>query len=305
VRRIGVLESRAPSGEAAWHEEFRKFVAELGALGWVEGRNLVIEHRSSEGEAARLRQAARDLVGLNVELIVAIGIGPVLAAKEASSQIPIVFLGGDPVNLQLVKRLDDPTRNITGFYLNFKAFDEKKLQFTRELLPGINRIALIYDGADLPRKQALTAQARIYESVGMQLLVIEIRSPSDIASAVETAVDRGAQAVTVLAQGFWQQDEREDVLTREANRRRLPLIVPSGEWSERGALMGLEGDPEHDEFFRAAAYFVDKILRGARPADLPFQQVMRIGLSINAKTAKEIGVTIPSALLARADRVYR
>ena len=304
VHRIGTLHSHVPSEEAIWRATFAPFIAQLRTLGWVEGRNLIIEHRSGDGDSARMRQGARDLVRLSVELIVTTGTGPTIAAKEATSSIAIVSTGSDPVAMGVVKSLNDPGRNVTGFYTNSLELVRKRLELTRELLPNLDRIALIHEEAYVPRKETFMEYERLCESFGVQLVLTGVTTTTEIEPAVAKAVEHRVQAIMAQSEGFWT-DERVDTLVGAAKRRRLPVIVASKYWTQRGALLGLEGDPDGEESTRATAYFVDKILRGARPADLPIQQATRFALSINAKTAKEIGLTIPPSLVARADHVYR
>jgi putative tryptophan/tyrosine transport system substrate-binding protein len=272
----------------------------LRELGWIEGQNIAIEWRYAENRLERLPELAAELVRLNVEVIVAVGtLGP-LAAKRASPTIPIVMTAaGDPLGSGLIASLAHPGGNVTGLSLMVPDIAGKRLELLKEILPRLVRVAVLWNAANpyptIVFKETQVAGRRL----GIEVQSLEVRSPDDFDGAFEGARRQQPDAMI----------EVEDPLTNSLHRRiiefaeaeRLPSLHGVGEEVEAGGLISY-GTSLPDLFWRAAGY-VDKILKGARPADLPVQQPTKFELVINLKTAKALGLQVPDKLLAIADKV--
>jgi putative ABC transport system substrate-binding protein len=269
-------------------------------LGWIEGQNLIVDRRYAGGNAELLRPIAEELVRLNVELIVTNGTDAALAAKSATTRIPIVmFSVGDPVRSGLVASLGRPGGNITGYSIVAPELDAKRLSLLRELLPTTQRVAVLVNPANSYSKITREELERVCRSFRMQPIFVGAAETNELANAVAEASRRRAEALIVTAENvFWSN---RVLLMRTALEHRLPTIVGDREILEAGGLLSLAHDAA--EQYRALAYFLDRILRGAKPADLPVQQPSRLLLSLNLKTAKALGITIPQSLRARADEV--
>ena len=304
VRRIGVLHSDTRVDDASWLNTFAPLLAQLRERGWVYGRNLLIERRSGGGNVDLLRQSAEELVRLNVELIVTTGTPPTVAAKNATTRIPILMIGRDPVSTGLVTSLGKPGGNITGFSNYLPELEGKLLALLRELVPGMQRVGVPFNPANVYWEMTRSERLRTYQSLGIQPIFVEVAAASQIESAVGEARRRRAQALAPDIEGIWQEGNYE-ALIRAAQRHSLPVAAQDIQWVEAGALLSLDADPDGTEGYRAIAYMVDKILRGAKPADLPIQQPTKFALYLNIKTAKTHGLTIPQSLLLRADRVFQ
>jgi len=298
VRRIGMLlpGTLTPA-------EIQQTLAPLRALGWIEGQNLVVEVRMAGGNSKLLRQYAEDLVRLNVELIGTLGPDATIAAKNATTVIPIVLIGaGDPVRAGFVASLAKPGGNITGFSTIGPELIAKSLGLLRELLPSAQRIVVLVDSSSKPYDETFREEReRLYRSFGMQRIVIAVAAASELESAVAEAVQQRAQVLTFGNDAlFWMN---RILPMRAALQHKLPTLVPARAFVEAGGLLSLRyDDVEQDRVF---AYFTDRILRGAKPADLPVQQPTKFELVINLKTAKTLGLTIPQSLLLRADEVIQ
>ena len=269
-------------------------------LGWIEGQNLIVDRRYAAGNAELLRPIAEELVRLNVELIVTNGTDAALAAKSATTRIPIVmFSVGDPVRSGLVASLGRPGGNITGYSIIAPELDAKRLTLLRELLPTTQRVAVLVNPANSYSKITREELERVCRSFRMQPIFVLAAETSELENAVAEASRRRAEALIVTAENvFWSN---RVLLMRTALEHRLPTIVGNRDILEAGGLLSLAIDEAEQN--RALAYFVDKILRGAKPADLPVQQPSKLLLSLNLKTAKVLGITIPQSLRARADEV--
>ena len=269
-------------------------------LGWIEGQNLIVDRRYAGGNAELLRPIAEELVRLNVELIVTNGTDAALAAKSATTRIPIVmFSVGDPVRSGLVASLGRPGGNITGYSIVAPELDAKRLTLLRELLPMTQRVAVLVNPANSYSKITREELERVCRSFRMQPIFVGAAETNELANAVAEASRRRAEALIVTAENvFWSN---RVLLMRTALEHRLPTIVGDREILEAGGLLSLAHDAA--EQYRALAYFLDRILRGAKPADLPVQQPSKLLLSLNLKTAKALGITIPQSLRARADEV--
>jgi ABC-type uncharacterized transport system substrate-binding protein len=297
VPRIGYLLSDSEYG-AARTEAFRQALRELG---YIEGHNIFIEYRSAEGKLDRLSGLAAELVHLNVELIVTGGGPPTKAAKNATNLIPIIMINvSDPVALGFVASLANPMGNITGFSGIQTELGGKRLELLKEVTPKASRVAILVNrevpGYGVQMKEVEVAA----KALDVQLQSVEIRGPSDLESAF-TAVTRGrAGALMGLPNPtFSSLVER---IADLAVKNRLPS-VSSGRFAEAGGLMSYGASSTEQS--RGAALYVDKILKGARPAELPVQRATKFELIINLKTAKQIGLTIPPNVLVRADKVIK
>ncbi len=272
----------------------------LRELGYTEGENVVVEVRHANGRFERLPAIATELVRLKVDVIVATGSEGVQAAKNVTQTIPIVMTYvGDPVSRGFVASLAHPGGNITGVANAAGELDAKRLELLKEAVPRLARVAVLWN----PGQPAHSAQLKALEagarSLGVDLLPVEIRVPEDLANAFARILRDRASAVTMLGSLLHSQNlMRIAELTRRAN---LPAISYNLRFPEVGGLMAYAGK-EEDVFRRAAAY-VDRILKGARPANLPVEQATRFELIINLKTAKALGLTIPPSVLQRADQV--
>jgi putative tryptophan/tyrosine transport system substrate-binding protein len=297
VRRIGFLEP----GVGAPPAELQQLCATVRALGWIEGQNLVVEYRRAGDRPELLRLYAEELVRLNVELIATTGTAAAIVAKNATTRIPIVMItAGDPVRAGLVASLARPGGNITGFSVVSPELDAKRLGLLREVSPAAQRIGAIVNPTNPYTEIARDGSERLFRSVGIEPIIVEVAAASELENAVAEVARRGAQALIVVDDPIFYSNRV--VLMRAALRHALPTIVPRG-YLEDGGLLSLSFDSAEND--RVFAYFVDKILRGAKPADLPVQQPSRFWLSINLKTAKALGLTIPQSLLLRADEVIQ
>ena len=298
IRRIGILMPH----EGLTPAEIQQFWASVRALGWIEGHNLVVEYRNAGGKPELLRTYAEELVRLNVEIIGTGGTAATIAAKNATTRIPIVMLfAGDPVQTGLVASLARPGGNVTGFSVISPEIATKSLGFLRELLPTAQRIGVLVDSTNPYFEIIREERERLYRSLGMQRIAVAVATASELESAVAEAARQRAQVLSVPDDALFSSNRV--LLMRAALRHALPTIVSGRAYVEAGGLLSIASDEA--ESYRAFAYFVDKILRGAKPADLPVQQPTRFMVSINLKTAKALGLTIPQSLLQRADEVIR
>ena len=296
VRHIGWL----GPGSASDPVYFQRVWAPARELGWIEGQNVIVERRYAEGKAELLKPNAEELVRLNVELIVTNGTAATMAAKNATTRIPIVmYSAGDPVRSGLVASLARPGGNVTGYSIVAPELDAKRLAILRELSPTAQRVAVLIDPTNPYNEIAREERERVYRSLGMQAIIVGAATASELENAVSEAARRRAQALIVPVENlFWAQ---RVLLMRIALEHRLPTIVGNRDILEAGALVSLAND--ESEQFRVMASFVDRILRGAKPADLPVQQPSKLLLSFNLKTAKALSITVPRSLLLRADEV--
>jgi putative ABC transport system substrate-binding protein len=296
--RIGILSYLPPTNPLG--SRFRDVLLEgLRDLGYVEGQNIVIEWRSWEGSQERLRALADELARLKVDVII---VGPTPAAEEmkrASSTIPIVAVHGDPVGSGLVASLARPGGNVTGLSLLNPDLIGKQLQMLTEALPRLSRVAVLSNPTTSTHRIYLRHAEAAARSLKVRLLVLEARAPGEFAGAFSAATKERADAVIVLGDSTFSTERTR--LAELAAMNRLPSIAPQRELAEAGYLMAY-GVNTFDVYRRTAAY-VDKILRGAKPGDLPIEQATKFELVINLKTAKALGLTIPPALLQRADQV--
>ena len=299
IPRIGFLVAVSPSVFPARVEAFRQ---RLRQLGYVEGKNILIEYRYAEGKRERLPDLAAELVRLKVDIIVTIGPGPTLAAKKASGTIPIVFASAnDPVGTGLVSSLAQPGGNITGLSLMAPDLDGKRLELLKEAFPKVARVAFLWNPSGARGNLPLTDMEAAAKALGLKLLSLEVRSLDDFEGAFARAKKERAQALITTTGGIINTQQRQ--VLDFAAKNRLPAIYHYSEFVEAGGLMSYA--PDNTDLWRRAADFVDKILKGAKPADLPVQQATKFEFLVNLKAAKQIGLTIPQKVLARADKVIK
>jgi putative tryptophan/tyrosine transport system substrate-binding protein len=303
LRRIGMLSSGVVSPERTRYVE--AFLHSLRDLGWVEGQNLAFEYRSAEGQAERLPDLAAELVRLQVEVIVTVGGDRVTrAAKEATSTIPIVMGGvADPVQEGFIASLARPGGNITGLAVLDPELSGKRLELLKEAVPQAARIAVLMRSPVYGPRITLRETQAAAHALGVELHIVEVHRPAEIEGAFAAMQQAGVGALLVLADSLVLEPHRHNI-TALALQRRLPTMYP---WRmyvvDAGGLMSYGVDLA--DVYRRAAYYTDRILKGAKPADLPVEQPIKFELVINLKTAKALGVTIPPALLLQADEVIK
>ena len=299
VPRIGFLAAVSPSAISDRIEAFRRGLRELG---YVEGKNIVIEWRYAEGKPDRLPVLAAELVRLKVEVIVTAGATSTRPAKEATSMIPIVMAQDpDPVANGFVASLARPGGNITGLSILAPEISGKQLELLKEIVPRFSRVAVLGTSTRPDTAQALREVELAAEAFRVKQQCLDILGPKDIETAFRAASKGRADAVLLLASPVLLSQRKQ--IVDLAVKSRLPAIHYEPEWVGDGGLM-IYGASITDMYGRAAAY-VDKILKGAKPADLPVEQPTKFELVINLKAAKQIGLTIPPNVLARADRVIK
>jgi putative ABC transport system substrate-binding protein len=302
VYRIGVIAIEPPPSSPGSQRSWDAFLQGLRERGWVEGQNIVFERRYSEGKAERYPDLAAELVRLKVDVIVAAAAGAALAAKNATTSIPVVAVAiTDPVGSGLVASLARPGGNITGLSLMAQDLVGKQLELIKEAVPKVSRVAVLWNPSHPIHRQLLSDGEVAARSLGVRLQLQEARGPGDFDAAFAAIAREGAGALLVLVDPMLFRHRA--LLLDLAARKRLPTMWGIGELAEAGALMSY--GVNRADHMRGAATYVDKILRGARPADLPVEQPTKFELVINLKTAKALGLTLPQSLLLRADRVIQ
>jgi putative ABC transport system substrate-binding protein len=272
-------------------------------LGYVEAKNIIIEYRFAEGKFDRLPDLAAELVRLNVEVIVAAGVPPTRAAKQITTTIPIVMAGGgDPVSTGLVASFARPGGNITGSSDLTVDSITKRLELLKEVVPKASRVAVLFNLANPTNPLQLKETQAAAPTLGVTIVPVEIKGAEDFDQAFATMKKKRADALVVFSDpmfGFYQKQ-----IADLAVKSRLPAIYGSRYYVEAGGLMSY-GTTNPDDHFRRAAIYVDKIFKGATPAELPIERPMKLDLVINLKAAKQIGLTIPQSVLYRADKVIK
>jgi ABC-type uncharacterized transport system substrate-binding protein len=298
IFRIGILIPASASSYSAWVEAFRQRLRERG---YVEGKNILIEYRYTEGKYERLPDLAAELVRVKVDVIVTTG-AVVLTAKEVSGTIPIVFAAAvDPVGGGLVSSLARPGGNITGLSLMAPDLDGKRLELLKEAFPKVARVAFLWEPFRLRGNPALTEMEAAAKALGLKLQSLPVRSLDDFDGAFARAKREGAQALITNPRPLINNQQRQ--VLDFAAKNRLPAIYHTSEFVEAGGLMSY--GPNYADLWRRAADFVDKILKGTKPADIPVEQPMKFEFVISLIAAKQIGVTIPPNVLVRADKVIQ
>jgi len=298
IFHIGFLDNSTASGNAVALDAFRQ---ELNKLGWIEGKNITIEYRFAEQKQERLLELAVDLVRLKVDLIVVTSAGPALAAKKATTTIPIVMTSStNPIGTGLVASLARPEGNVTGLSGLANELNSKRLEVLKDAIPQLSRVGLLRTagGSDRQLKDLRPA------TLALKLKLEEIETEPDaksLESAFQTAKQKQVGAImTTVSRPFLAERKR---IVELAVKHRLPAIYPEKGFVDEGGLMSYGAD--YDDLYRRAAVYVDKILKGAKPADLPVQQATKFEFIINLKAAKQIGLTIPNRVLERANQVIR
>jgi putative ABC transport system substrate-binding protein len=301
VFRIGYLDPSTASGSAVLLDAFRQ---ELSKLGWIEGKTITIEYRFAEQKNERLPELAADLVRLKVDLIVVTGRAPGLAAKKATTTIPIVMTSfPDPVVDGLVASLARPGGNVTGLSSLTSELNGKRLEILKDVVPKLARVAVLRQAGTPIRGDLRLSDLRAAAAV-LKLKLVEIETREDakgLESAFKTAKQKQVNAI-IIGGGRLFFAERKQIVDL-AVKHRMPVIYPQEEYVDEGGLMAYGTDAT--DFYRRAAIYVDKILKGAKPADLPVQQATKFEFVINLKAAKQIGLTIPVRVLERANKVIQ
>ena len=298
---IGILHPGVSAVSAPQLDGFRQGLRELG---YAEGKNIAIEYRFAEGKLDRLPDLAAELVRLKINVIVAAGGTPaILAAKNATGAIPIVFPAvSDPVALGIVASLARPGGNITGLTIRVPEFSGKRLELLKEVVPRARRVAVLGQEANAANAADFKELQPAASAMRLELHHINVRSPNDLEGAFSKMTGTVRATALLLQSATLFFDNRKRIADL-ATRSRLPAIYDARGLAEAGILMSYGSD--RFDMYRRAATYVDKILKGTKPADLPVEQPMKFEFVINLKTAKQIGLTIPPNVLARADRVIK
>jgi len=292
--RLGVLLYSNPKADS----QVESLRAGLAAVGYAEGRNLVIDYRSAEGKPERLAELAADLVESKPNVLVLLGGDVAIAAVNATRSIPIVFTSSaDPVQLRFVASLARPGANVTGVSFLLDELAVKRMELFKQAAPAISRLAVIYnpDHVDNELRKAEEATRRL----GIELHPFEVRGNADFDRAFAGAATAGVDSLFVISSRLIVRNI--DLIVRYADANRLPLAGGWGAWAQQGALLSY--GPNVDEMVRRAAGYIDRIVKGAKPQDLPVQQPTTFELVLNRRTATRLGLTLPPSLLSRADVV--
>jgi putative ABC transport system substrate-binding protein len=297
VYRVGLLEVVPAASNATNLAAFRQGLKELG---YAEGQDLVIEYRSADGRPERFPALAEELVRLKVDLIVTRGTPAALAAKQATATIPIVMASsGDPLTTGLVASVAHPGANVTGLSAFATEIQGKQLDLVRDVVPGITRIGFLFNMSN-PVRQAEWKEAEpLARATGIQAQLIDVRSPRNLEAALDNAMKLRIGALIVGVDAVTQANR--SLIAQASIKRNLPSMSREREFADAGGLMSY--GVHYPDLYRRAAVYVGKILRGARPADLPVEQPSKFELVINLKTAKALRLPIPPSLLQRADHV--
>ena len=301
VARIGCLLPNVSSDPTAQSrvEGFRKG---LRNLGYVEGKNIVIEYRFADGKLDRLPHLAAELVRLKVDVIVTGGNEAIRASKSATSTIPIVMaFSGDPVGTGFVASLARPGGNITGLTSVSQELVGKQLEILKEVAPHVSHLGMLWNPENPLPGSRLKEMEDATKMLGVTFQILEVRDPNDIESAFSTVRKDRSSALVILPGGFMTTHRKR--IVELAAKRRIPAVYGNSRFVEAGGLMSYGAVRTED--FPRAAYYVDKILKGAKPAELPVEQPTKFEFIINLKAAKQIGLTIPQSVLYRADRVIK
>jgi putative ABC transport system substrate-binding protein len=299
VPRIGWLELSSPNPEVS--RLIGIFRQGLRDFGWVENQNIAVEYRYADGKPERLLELATELVRLKVDVIVTNGGNPITAAQKSTKTIPIVMaVVGDPVANGFVASLARPGGNITGLSILSPELSGKRLELLKEVVPGLSRVSVLKEPKS--HDQAWKVVWNAAPPLQLKLQPLDWQGPEDLPRLFEAAKKNRAQALLTLPHPLFNRDYRT-LIVELAAKNRLPAMYGGTEFLEVGGLMGY--GPDISDNFRRAATYVDKILKGAKPADLPVEQPTKFEFVINLKMAKQIGLTIPPNVLARADRVIK
>jgi putative ABC transport system substrate-binding protein len=297
VYRIGILTGGSVSTAK---RNIDPFLEGLRELGYVEGKNIVIEYRQAERKRDRLPGLAAELVRIKVDVILVVGTRPIAVAKQATSTIPIVAGGaGDLVRAGLVASLAQPGGNITGSTRMATELGGKRIELLQEAVSKVSRVGVIWSTRQ--DREELRETETAARQLGVKILPVKVRDPNEIQSAYAAIARERADAIIILHSGFAYTHRRQ--LLELAEKNQLPSMCEESRWTKAGCLMSY--GPDVPYLYRRAAVYVDKILKGAKPADLPVEQPTRFELIINLKTAKKLGLTIPPQFLALANKVIK
>jgi putative ABC transport system substrate-binding protein len=298
VSWIGILTAQSSSGASSRVEAFRKGLIELG---YTEGKNISIEYRYADGRLKRLPDLAAEVIRLNVDVILAFGTPAALAAKQATTTIPIVMTGGDPVRAGIVVGLARPGGNVTGLLDATVDVSTKRLELLKEVVPKLSRVAILWNPLNPTNPLQLKDTQAAAPALGMTVYAVEVKGVDDFDRAFAAIKKDGAGGLLVPGDPMFGTEGKR--ISDFAVKNRLPVMHAGLGSVERGGLMAYSTSLA--DLARRAATYVDKILKGAKPADLPVEAAMKFELVINLKAAKQIGLTIPPNVLARADRVIK
>jgi putative tryptophan/tyrosine transport system substrate-binding protein len=299
VAKLGLLNFRSASDSSPGSE---LLVRALLALGYVEGKNIVFEYRYAEGKDERFPTLADELVKLKVDVLLTPGTPATLAAKTATRTIPIVFTAvADPVPTGLVDSLARPGGNITGFTEISEVLAGKRLELLKETIPKLSRVAVLWNPKNPGNAQQWKESQLAGKKLGLQLHSLEISSADKYEGAFKEAIKARSAALAVAQDSLAQFNLK--LIAALATKNRLPAIYSRGEFVDSGGLMSY--GPDSAETYKRAASMIDKILKGTKPADIPVEQPTKFEFVINLKTAKQLGVTVPPEVLARANRIIR
>ena len=298
VRRIGILSAQSSSVASSRVEAFRKGLIELG---YTEGKNITIEHRYADGRLERLPDLAAEIIRLKVDVILALGTPAALAAKQATTTIPIVMTGGDPVRAGIVVSLARPGGNVTGLSDATVDVSTKRLELLKEVVPKLSRVAILWNPLNPTNPLQLKDTQAAAPALGLTVYTVEVKGVDEFDRAFAAIKKDGAGGLLVPGDSmFGTEGER---IVDFAVKNRLPVMHAGLGIVERGGLIAYS--TSLPDLAHRAAIYVDKILKGAKPADLPVEAAMKFEFIINLKAAKQIGLTIPPNVLARADKVIR
>ena len=292
---VGFLRAEAPD------ELLEPFRRGLRDLGYVEGRNLVIEQRWAHGNYDDLPRLAKELVALKVDVIFATCTPCALAARGATQTIPIVTVSGDPVAMGLAASLARPGGNVTGFTLFLDELSVKRLEIIKEVVPGISRVAVLWSAKNPFWDRVISRMIEVAPDLGIRIQTVKVFRPEEIEHALDMLVKQQAYALFVFEDPMLRGKTRQIVMF--AAKHRIPAIYGGANFVRSGGLISY--GPSFEDLYSRAAVYVDKILKGAKPGDLPIEQPTKFELVVNLKTAKALGITIPQSILVRADEVIR
>jgi len=295
--RVGLL----GLGSAESSPLFEALRQGLRERGWIEGQNITFEDRTTVDRYSRIPDAAAELVRLRVDVIVAWGTTTALAARKATRTIPIVTAAGDPVEMGLAASLARPGGNVTGLATSGRELIGKRIELLKEALPGLSRIALLWNPESRTQPLTLRDAEAAARSLGLQVRPTEVRRPEDLQKAFASIAHERPEALVLLATNMFLVHRAR--IVELAARHRLPTTFSERTSVDAGGLMSY--GPDLKAIFRRLATYVDRLLKGAKPADLPIEQPTKFELIINAKTAKALGLTIPPSLVLRADEVIQ
>jgi putative ABC transport system substrate-binding protein len=297
--RLPTIGFLSPNTKAAGSDRVAAFEERLKALGWVPNQTVTINYQWADGKTERFKEIAAEFVREGVDVITTYGTATALAAKDATSVIPIVFtIVSDPVGSGLVTNLARPGGNVTGFSTEQVDIAGKRLEMLRELIPDLNRVAILANATNPGAIRELNEVEKAAKQIGLQAVALMVRNPEDLAPAIDAAHHK-AQALFVTSDGFLNNNRV--LINTSAIDARLPTIYGYGGPTQSGGLISY--GPNYADLFRRTADYVDKILRGAKPGDLPIEQPTKFELAINLNTAKALGLTVPPTLLVRANEV--